>query len=566
MAQLSAYEQYLLELVNRARLDPAAEAQRYGVDLGSVSTASRQPLAGNDLLALAAERHSRWMLDTGTFSHTGAGGSTPTARMAAAGYAFTGSWSSGENIGWTGTTGALNLLSAVDTQHAGLFRSSGHRANILNDGFREIGVGIETGTFSGYNAAMTTETFARSGTLPFLTGVAYIDRDANRFYTPGEGLGGIVFEARAQAGGASASDTTEAAGGYEMQLAAGTYDVSIRGGALTQALGVTLAMAARNVKLDLVGLDAIAASASVTLGANVKSVALLGTEALQATGNAMANVIVGNKGDNVLNGGAGADTLTGGAGNDTFVLRAGEVAGDRILDFTGNGAAAGDVLRFEGYGAGAKLTALGDGQWQVSDGTRTETFSVTGAIDAADYSFAGSGGGTGTPPPPPPPSPPPVSSADPVTGTANNDWLVGTGGADTLGGGAGNDWIYGQGGNDTLYGGAGNDYLSGGSGNDVLVGGAGADRFVIRAAAEAGDTISGFVRGEGDRLDLVQLFGAIGYEGADPFADGVLRTVQSGSSVRVDFDADGGGNGYVPLATLTNATVGGLGQDFVVWA
>ena len=32
---LTAAEQYLLELINRARLDPQAEADRYGVGLNS---------------------------------------------------------------------------------------------------------------------------------------------------------------------------------------------------------------------------------------------------------------------------------------------------------------------------------------------------------------------------------------------------------------------------------------------------------------------------------------------------------------------------------------------------
>ncbi|MGH6930675.1 MAG: CAP domain-containing protein, partial [Dongiaceae bacterium] len=96
MAQ-TAYEQYMLELINAARLDPAAAAALYGVNLGSISAASKQPLAGNQLLTLAAEDHSQWMLDTDTFSHTGAGGSDPGDRMSDAGYAFTGAWTWGEN-------------------------------------------------------------------------------------------------------------------------------------------------------------------------------------------------------------------------------------------------------------------------------------------------------------------------------------------------------------------------------------------------------------------------------------------------------------------------------------
>ena len=49
-----------------------------------------QPLAFDNDLSEAAEGHSRWMLATDTFSHTGSGGSTPTQRMKAAGYTLAG--------------------------------------------------------------------------------------------------------------------------------------------------------------------------------------------------------------------------------------------------------------------------------------------------------------------------------------------------------------------------------------------------------------------------------------------------------------------------------------------
>jgi uncharacterized protein YkwD len=79
------------------------------------------------------------MLATDTFSHTGANGSSPGDRMTAAGYAFGGSWSWGENISirWGGTQ-AINQAT-IDAFHDGLFRSPGHRDNIEDAGFREIG-------------------------------------------------------------------------------------------------------------------------------------------------------------------------------------------------------------------------------------------------------------------------------------------------------------------------------------------------------------------------------------------------------------------------------------------
>src|SRR5215212_448995 len=99
----SNFEQYLVELINRGRANPTAEATRYGIALnegltaGTITTTAKQPLAINPYLTDGARKHSQWMIDTDTFSHTGQGGTNPGQRMTNAGYAFTGSWTWGEN-------------------------------------------------------------------------------------------------------------------------------------------------------------------------------------------------------------------------------------------------------------------------------------------------------------------------------------------------------------------------------------------------------------------------------------------------------------------------------------
>jgi len=82
------------------------------------------------------------------------------------------------------------------------------------------------------------------------------------------------------------------------------------------------------------GYDIIYASADYALPENVEELRLLGSEDLDAAGNALDNVIAGNSGDNRLSGGAGADVyvyeLHGGddvieeTGSDTDTLRLGE--------------------------------------------------------------------------------------------------------------------------------------------------------------------------------------------------------------------------------------------------
>jgi len=65
-------------------------------------------------------------------------------------------------------------------------------------------------------------------------------------------------------------------------------------------------------------IDKVNSSISYTLKANVENLTLTDTTAINGTGNALNNLLVGNSGANVLNGGAGDDTLIGGAGKDVL--------------------------------------------------------------------------------------------------------------------------------------------------------------------------------------------------------------------------------------------------------
>lgn len=256
----TAHEQLLLELVNRARANPSAEAARLGIGLndglppGTISTAPKAPLAMNPRLLAAARAHSQWMLDTNTFSHTGQGGSLPEQRMQAAGYVFSGSWASGENIAWRGSTGALDLAAQTHSTHDGLFRSPPHRDNICAEEFDEVGMGLRTGSFTDrgtrYNALMTTQNFARSASTPgpLILGVVYQDADGDGLYDPGEGLGGVVV---APEGGSWHAVTAES-GGYAVPVTANTaVRLTFSGGPLPVAQSRTVNMGTLNQKVDL---------------------------------------------------------------------------------------------------------------------------------------------------------------------------------------------------------------------------------------------------------------------------------------------------------------------------
>jgi uncharacterized protein YkwD len=92
-------------------------------------------------LQLAADGHSRHMVEAGFFDHTNPQGRTMTERIRATGY-LRGrrAWTVGENIGWA--TGVLATPRAIQ---AAWMRSAGHRANILRRDFREVGIGIRLG-------------------------------------------------------------------------------------------------------------------------------------------------------------------------------------------------------------------------------------------------------------------------------------------------------------------------------------------------------------------------------------------------------------------------------------
>src|SRR5262249_62403877 len=82
----------MLELINRARGNPPAEAARLGVGLndglaaGTISGAPEQPLAPPQALQTVPEQHSFDMIVNNYFSHTPPPARDLTHRIAAAGY------------------------------------------------------------------------------------------------------------------------------------------------------------------------------------------------------------------------------------------------------------------------------------------------------------------------------------------------------------------------------------------------------------------------------------------------------------------------------------------------
>ncbi len=497
MTQPSAQDQYMLELVNRGRANPQAEAERYlngdinqGLSAGTISTEAKQPLAFNLNLNTAAKDHGQYLLDNNLFDHTGEGGTNSRQRMQAAGYTFTNPSGNGENLAWSGRRDLIDFTTYVGNNHENLVKSTGHRKNLMNEKYDEIGISSLQGPFTPnsttFNAVMSTQNFAYSGASgPFITGVAYTDKVFDNFYTVGEGIGGITVTAVDIANPANTfSTTTWDAGGYSLDVEENkTYNVTFSGdldqdGQADDTATYEVTVGSKNVKQDVVSNNLPTTDGDDNLNVNgttsaVKGLAgndtLTGTSGDDSIGGGEGNDVVnGDVGDDFLTGWTGNDELNGGSDNDTVL------GGDGLDTLNGDGG--NDLLK--GHGGNDILNG-GDGD------------------DTA-------GGGAGD---------------DTIDGGAGNDSLTGWNGNDDITGGNGNDTIRGGTGNDIIRGGDGLDILTGVDtsvaqpGNneiDTLEGGAGADLFILGNGRVYYDDngsadyalIGTFNSAEGDRIQL----------------------------------------------------------------
>jgi hypothetical protein len=280
-------EQYMLELINRARANPSLEGQRL-LNLAQSNPVIRQatagwnlslfyqtissyspepPLAFDPRLIDAALAEDSSMLAQNSQTHSPTGFlNNPSVAVDTDGQAYfptnPGWWATGENI----FAFSENVTGTVLSDYADYFEAGflidwgnsdfGHLKNILAPGpaeanapagvypFNQVGIGLLTGTpttppdpnpenlaNAGLNVGpvLVTQEFGWTQGTSFLTGTFYNDNAGTQFYEPGEGIGGINITAVGTSGQGTFQTQTWSTGGYSLELPPGTYKVSATG-------------------------------------------------------------------------------------------------------------------------------------------------------------------------------------------------------------------------------------------------------------------------------------------------------------------------------------------------
>lgn len=247
------------------------------------------------------------------------------------------------------------------------------------------------------------------------------------------------------------------------------------------------------------GIDTIRSSVTRTLEDTVENLTLTGSDAINAIGNAMDNILIGNVADNILDAQAGMDTMGGGSGNDTYIV---DNVGDSVVEEMDAGddhvisnvtyTLSENVERLtlvgtdaiDGTGNVLDNTLIGNSAANILDGKEGIDTMIGGAgddiyvIDAsADTVLENLSEGIDT-----------IYTTVSYVLPENVENLILIGDGDINGGGNGldntlignsaNNYISGGGGADLIDAKEGNDTLEGGIGDDTLIGGAGNDSFI----------------------------------------------------------------------------------------
>ena len=260
----------------------------------------------------------------------------------------------------------------------------------------------------------------------------------------------------------------------------GINTVTLGAGTATVASGIGAAAAAFTATSGTYGITGPAGTLAVNLGGTLGGTLTLTDTGTAITDSATVTVSQSTATNNVLAGqnisSVGYETLTISSGS---TVTAAQTLGTVGVTVDTGGASVVNFTGVNNLSVGA-ITAV--------------TVSASGMTGASTFTQTAAAGSTTTS----------------ITGTGNNDVILGGSAASTLTGNAGNDTITGGAGNDSISGGDGADQITGGLGRDTMTGGSGADTFVfgqnvagsIVSSAAASDQITDFTSGT-DKLSIL---------------------------------------------------------------
>lgn len=572
----SPIEQEMLELLNRFRDNPQAELDellsshptpltardadvQQALDFFSVdgnalesqfaSLSPAPPLAWNEALYDAAGNHNDLMIQFDTQSHQLPGEAGLLQRDVDAGYDWEFSVRVGENIfAFSRSVIYGHAAFVIDWGFGpnGIQDPAGHRVNMLDQGFQEVGISIveETDPSNNVGPLVISQEFGRRGNYgnPAVLGVVFDDLDADGFYDAGEGLSGVTVELSGTNG--TFTTTSMSAGGYQVKVPSGTYTATASGGALGGEIReFDVMVGGSNSKVDFnaagsvdVPTHTINLSDGTPHTVTIQDDGVVGNGISQVIIDGVATAFTVPATSLIINGGDNADSIS-------IISMDSSFSGGIVV----NGNSGDDSINASAIGLSTSLNG-GSGNDQLVGGS------------AADFLNGGAGDDT-------------------AAGNAGNDTINGGSGRDTLNGGDGDDTVSGQGSSgDVLTGGSGNDRVNGGAGVDTVSEFANVD-FVLTSSSLTGngdDTLLGIERailvgGSGDNVIDASMF-------TGPGIEGVLLLGGSGSDVLIGSPHVDQLNGSAGLDTLlggdsrdtlrggSGADVlnGGSGNDLVV--
>lgn len=168
--------------------------------------------------------------------------------------------------------------------------------------------------------------------------------------------------------GAAGDDTLDGAAGAD-KLVGGlgndTYIVDNTGDVITEVAGE--------------GIDLVKSSLTHTLGTTLEALTLTGATAINGTGNASNNLVIGNDANNLLGGAAGTDILQGAGGADTLS----DTAGNNLFD-----GGAGDDALTGGIGSELFIGGTGNDSITTAAGADVIAFNRGDGLDLINLSTA----------------------------------------------------------------------------------------------------------------------------------------------------------------------------------